>query len=75
MFVLEALKLLMKQVKIRHLNTSVDIVTKFWAGKGGSRGSETMRNYLLVQDRNTFGNLVLKRQAFRKVRWRETLGG
>jgi hypothetical protein len=30
-----------------------------------------MRNYLLVQDRNTFGNLVMKRQALRKVRWRD----
>ena len=39
----------MRQVTIRQMNTSFCIVTKLWAGKGGSGGSETIRNYLLVK--------------------------
>jgi len=37
----------MTQVMI--MNTSFCIVTKLWAGKDRSRGSETIRHYLLVE--------------------------
>lgn len=57
------------------MNTSFGIVTKLWAGKDGSRGSETIRHYLLVKRSHCFSKFSSEEKCFLKIEMERDEGG